>query len=105
MIRTDSHRAFLTAWQRGEACSWQEPVGHELRFYAHPVPMLQLLPAPFSPFRLREALTRRFLAPNRYEGCYLSATPEGAPLLILLLTGNEVPQEAIGTLYSLADMA
>ncbi|RRZ93719.1 hypothetical protein [Erwinia sp. 198] len=105
MIRVDSQRAFLAAWLRGEACSWCDPVGHELRFYTQSGPTLQLLPAPFSSFRLREALMRRFLAPGRYEGCYLSATPEGAPLLMLQLTGSEVPQDAIGTLYSLADMA
>jgi len=103
VIRAETMAAFLAAWQRGAACSWQEAAGHELRFLPHPVPMLQLLPGAFSAFRLREALSRRFLSPDRYDGCHLSVTAEGAPLLLYLLNARDVPQDAIATLYSLAD--
>lgn len=105
MIRTNTLAAFLAAWQRGEACCWQDTAGHELRFISYPTPELQLLPGAFSSFRLRDALSRRFLSPDRYDGCHFSVTDKGEPLLLRQLTSWDVPQDAIATLYSLADMA
>lgn len=102
MIRTETLAAFLAAWQRGETCCWQDAAGHELRFIPHPAPELQLLPAAFSSFRLREALSRRFLSPDRYDGCYLTLAASGSPMLIRPLNPGDVPQDTIAILYSLA---
>lgn len=105
MIRTETLAAFLAAWQRGEACCWQDAAGHELRFIPHPAPELQLQPAAFSSFPLREALSRRFLSPDRYDGCHFSVTDKGETLLLRPLNAWDVQQDTIATLYSLADMA
>jgi len=97
--------AFLAAWQRNEACCWQDAADYELRFLPHPSPVLQLLPGRFSRFLLREALSRRFLSPDRYDGCYLTMTSDGLPMLIRTLNSGDVPQDSIATLYALADAA
>lgn len=105
MIRVDTLAAFLAAWQRNEACCWQDAADYELRFLSHPAPVLQLLPGRLSRFRLREALIRRFLSPDRYDGCYLTLAADGSPMLVRPLNSGDVPQDTIATLYSLADAA
>lgn len=98
--------AFLTAWQRNESCCWRVLPGSEFTFTPQPRPELTLhiYPEAQRPSLLRQALTWRFLHPDRYHRCFISVEQSGALALLYVLTGSTVPHDAIQCLLSLGDL-